>query len=230
MRSTTEPFKVTCELVDGRINSADGLVFLDAILYHAWFAKHAPKVLQGIYSPNPPPYFGLPLRQLARNRYAASCGFYKQDSLDIEYWVKRPNFADADKIDYFDAGKASKINTASGAERAYRTPNVIRLTGPITFYGYGTIDKVKDLLSYIVAVGKKPAMGWGAIKGWEVEPVAEDWSTWSPEYGLMRPMPVDEYDRDDKGRYKIQQCALRPPSWKTANQAICYVPEVICGV
>ncbi len=226
MRSTTEPFRVTCRLLDGRLNSADGLLFLDSILYHAWFIKYAPHVLQGLSEDNHPPHFGLPLRQLEGGRYAASCGFYRQHSVDVEQWTKKPNFTDADKMSFLDIGKAAKVDISSGPHRAYRMPNIIRLVDPIEFYGFGTIAKVEELLRCIPSVGKKPAMGWGAVKSWGVEPWPEDWSTWTERYGLMRPMPVDEYGGDDRARYQVRECAIRPPSWKGCNQTLCYVPEV----
>lgn len=224
MKSTTEPFRVTCEMLDGRINSADGLIFLDSILYHAWFCKYAPEVLEGFSRDDHPPHFGLPLRQLPGGRYAASCGFYRQYSTDIEYWNKRADFAT--QTEYLDPGRATKINTSSGLERVYRMPNVVRTIGPVEFYGYGTIEKVKDLLTHMSAVGKKPAAGWGAVKSWTVGPWPEDWSTWSEQYGLMRPMPVEEYDGADKARYKVGLCAIRPPAWKACNQVVCCIPEV----
>ena len=46
-KKPTVPIKVVAELEDGRINSADGIIMLDAILYHAWFWAHAPHVLEG---------------------------------------------------------------------------------------------------------------------------------------------------------------------------------------
>lgn len=221
MKSTTEPFRVTCRLIDGRVNSADGLFFLDAILYHGWFAKNAPGVLDGTQKEENAGYFGLPLRQLSGNRYAASCGFYKQYEINIEYWTKKPNFAShAEHLDMV----SGKINVSSGAFRAYRMPNVIRTISDIEFYGYGTIEKVRELLSYIPAIGKKFAEGWGMVREWVVEPWPEDWSTESPKYGLMRPMPVEEW-RDTQG-LKKQVCGIRPPYWKARNQTLCYIPEV----
>lgn len=222
MRTNTEPFKVTCKLLDGRVNSADGLFFLDSILYHAWFMKYAPKVLTGEQREEDAGHFGLPLRQLPDNRYAASCGFYKEFGIKVEYWNKRPDWDG--KINYLDA--KGSIQTGQGPMRAYRMPQIIRTVGDIEFYGYGTISKVRDLLNYISAIGKKPAAGWGAIKEWIVEPWPEDWSTWSDKYGLMRPIPIDEDIGHDLSDYKIRDCAIRPPAWKVCNQVTCYVPEV----
>jgi len=221
MRSETEPFKVTCRLLDGRVNSADGLFFLDGILYHAWFLKYAPKVLTGEQKEEATGYYGLPLRQLPNNRYAASVGFYKDYGTHIEYWNKRPDW-DKD-IKYLEGG--GKITTSTGTMRAYRMPQVIHTVSDIEFYGYGTIDKVRELLSYIPAVGKKPAAGWGAVRDWIVEPWPEDWSTWSDKYGLMRPLPVGEDAGHDLSGYVIRDCAIRPPAWKACNQVTCYMPR-----
>lgn len=225
-KKTTEPFKVTCKLVDGRINSADGLLYLDAILYHAWFLKYAPEVFDGTCKKEEHPNwrfkFGLPLTRLSDNRYAASCGFYNQYKQTIEYWNKRLDFTNANNNKYLDA--KGKIDTSAGQMKAYHFPQVIRIISDIEFYGVGTITKIKDLLSYIPAVGKKPASGWGMVKEWIVEPFSEDWST-DGKYGLMRPMPVDEYKTDKN--YRIMQHNLVPPYWKNFNMKLCYIPNVI---
>ena len=219
MKSTTQPFRVICKLVDGRINSADGLLRLDCILYHAWFAKYEPEVFLDGKIDRDIGHIGVPLRQMERDMYAASCGFYHQYSQRIEYWNKR-----TDQLTFADKTTAKgKINLVSGEYKAYHMPQVIRTVGDIEFYGYGTISKVQDLLAYIPAVGKKPAAGWGAVKEWIVEPFDEDWSV-TGKYGLMRPMPVGMYtpDRD----YAITEHALCPPAWKSENMALCYTPEV----
>jgi hypothetical protein len=221
MRSTTEPFRVICKLVDGRVNTSDGLFFLDSILYHAWFLKNAPKVITGEQNEKEAGHFGLPLRQLPGNRYAASVGFYKDYGTRVEYWNKRPAWDR--RMDYLDGG--GKITTSSGTMRAYRMPQVIHTLGDIEFYGYGTIEKVRELLSYIPAIGKKPAAGWGAVREWVVEPWPEDWSTWSDKYGLMRPIPIGEDIGPDLSGYVIRDCAIRPPAWKAVNQTTCYVPR-----
>lgn len=225
-KKTTEPFKVTCKLMDGRINSADGLLFLDSILYHAWFLKNAPEVFDGTRRKEDHPEwkfnFGLPLTRLQDGRYAASCGFYRQYEYYIEYWNKRPDFTSGMNGKYLEA--KGKIDTTAGVLKAYHFPQVIRTISDIEFYGIGTIEKIKDLLSYIPAVGKKAAAGWGMVKEWIVEPFGEDWST-EGRYGLMRPMPVEEYETNED--YKIMQCAIIPPYWKNEKTKLCYIPEVM---
>ncbi len=225
-KKTTEPFKVTCKLIDGRINSVDGLLYLDAILYHAWFLKYAPEVIDGTARKEDNPgwkfNFGLPLVRLKGNRYAASCGFYRQYEQHIEYWNKRPDFTSGKNGKYLKA--KGKIDISAGTLKAYHFPQIIRTISDIEFYGIGTIKKIKDLLSYIPAVGKKPSAGWGMVKEWIVEPFSEDWST-DGKYGLMRPMPIEEYI--PKENYQISESPLLPPYWKNKSTTLCYIPKVI---
>lgn len=229
-KKTTEPFRVICRLMDGRINSTDGLLFFDSILYHAWFLKYAPEVFNGTEKKenhkNWKYNFGLPLTQMHTDngvRYAASCGFYHQYEYHIEYWNKRPDFTSGKNEKYLEA--KGKIDTGAGVLKAYHFPQIIRTISEIEFYGVGTIEKIKDLLSYIHAVGKKPAAGWGMVKEWVVEPFTEDWST-EGKYGLMRPIPVEEFPEELNG-YKIMQATLSPPYWKPHHTALCYIPNVI---
>lgn len=227
-KKTTEPFKVTCKLLDGCINSISGLLYLDAILYHGWFLKYAPEVIYGTQKQSSEKTknmkFGLPLTQLSDTRYAASCGFYKQYSQNIKYWNKRSDFTDGRDSYYLE--DRGKVNIKTGTLKAYHFPQVIRTISEIEFYGIGTIEKIKDLLSYIPAVGKKPSAGWGMVKEWVVEPFPEDWST-EGKYGLMRPMPVDEYELKEDRNYQIMDSPIHPPYWKAINTKLCYIPKVI---
>lgn len=226
-KSPTVPIRVVADLVDGRINSADGIIMLDAILYHAWFWKHAPHVLEGRGEGSVPGdgYIGLPLRQDAGNRWFASLAVYDQEGVTVEHWNKRPNFFSADAQRHLSA-RTGVISSAVGLNRAYRMPQVIRHVrgGKLTFWALGHADKVRELLDSIPAVGKKAAMGWGAVRSWTVEECDEDYSTFHPKYGLMRPMPVQE--RPGLEGYPIMEYGIRPPYWKSVNRALCYVPVV----
>lgn len=222
-KKPARPLKVTAKLIDGRINSADGIIMLDSILYHAWFLKHHPEVLEhGIWMTHGDGYIGLPLRQLPGNRWAASKGVYNQTAEKIEHWNKRPDFFTADKMKYLDVGKGL-ISSKVGAYRAYRTPNLIRTIkdGIIDFYCVGHAMEIMELLSLIPAIGKKPSMGWGIVEKWETEEIDEDYSYMHPTHGLMRPTPVDETELSG---YPIMDYAVKPPYWKQCNKRRCYVP------
>ncbi len=226
-KKPTSPIKITANLVDGRLNSADGIVMLDSILYHAWFWKHRPDVLEGMGSSEYDGYTGLPLRQLPGNRWAASRGIFEEIGKTVEHLNKRPNFFNADKIDHLNMEKGL-ISDSVGQYRAYRMPNVIRSVkgGIVTFWAMGHRDEVQALLDAIPAVGKKYAAGYGLVDHWKVEDCEKDYSLWHPDYGLMRPVEVgsSEVDGLDLSKYPIMQYGVKPPYWKAKNMRMCYVP------
>lgn len=226
-KKSTKPIKVTAHLSDGLINSADGVIMLDSILYHAWFCKHCPEVLQGLGNAEYDGYTGLPLRQLPGNRWAASRGVYEEIGQTVEHINKRPNFFNADKINHLDMEKGI-ISDSVGQYRAYRIPNVIRTVkgGTIAFWAMGHVDEVQALLNCIPAVGKKYAAGYGIVADWTVEECSEDYSLWHPEYGLMRPVEIDSEEAKsfDLTGYPVMQYGVKPPYWKSKNFRLCYVP------
>lgn len=222
-KSKCVPLKITAHLVDGRLSSTDGIIMLDAILYHAWFIKHAPHVLEGIYKLEQVGYVGLPLKQLEGNRWAASRGVYEEIEQNMECYNKRPDFFAGDKIDYLDMDKGL-ISDSVGLYRAYRNPQMIRTVkdGIITFFAVGHKDEVQELLNLMIGLGKKTAMGFGIVDRWEVEEIKEDYTTEHPKYGLMRPIEVERTDKAYD--YPIMEYAVKPPYWKAKNMRLCYVP------
>lgn len=218
------PIKITAKLVDGQLNSADGIIMFDSILYHAWFIKYAPHVLEGIHTEGWHKYIGLPLKHLEGGRYAASKAVYEEIYKDVQHINRRPDFFASDKCDKLSL-KKGLISDSIGEFRAYRIPNIIRVVkgGIITFYAIGHKAEVEELLSLIPAVGKKCSVGWGMVKEWIVEEIDEDYTLFHPDYGLMRPLPVEEADEKVKG-YPILQYAVKPPYWKNINKRLCYVP------
>ena len=218
------PLQVTIWLHDGRFVSTDGIIMLDAILYHAWFWKHAPHVLRGEGDFEYDGNIGLPLRQLPGNRWVASKGVYRELSQQIEYYNKRPDFFAADKIGFLGQDKGI-IDDSAGPYRAYRNPIITRTIedGRMDFWCIGHANDIADLLSRMPAVGKKPSMGFGIIDRFEINHVEDDYTTFHPDHGLMRPVPVAEATDYCKG-YPIFRYAVKPPYWKPCNAEVCYVP------
>ena len=221
-KPATSPIKITIHLLDGRLNSADGIVMFDSILYHAWFCKHAPHVLDGGGADDYKGYMGLPLRQLPGNRWAASKGIYTEISQQVEHINKRPDFFAPGKTESLNMDKGI-ISDSVGLYRAYRIPSVIRIikNGEITFWAVGHKDEVSDLLSAIPSVGKKYAAGYGIIRDFTVEDCDEDYSLWHPDHGLMRPVPIEDGKYEG---YPVFRYGVKPPYWKPQNARLCYVP------
>lgn len=226
-KKPTSPIKITAHLADGRLNSADGIVMLDAILYHAWFCKNAPYVLEGMGREEYYGYTGLPLRQLPGNRWAASRGIYEEIGQAVEHINKRPDFFSSDKLDHLDMEKGI-ISDSVGLYRAYRIPSVIRTVKDsiITFWAMGHKDEVQALLDLIPAMGKKYAAGYGLIDKWDVMDCENDYSLWHPKYGLMRPVEVgsEEAESLDLTGYPVMRYGVKPPYWKAKNMRLCHVP------
>lgn len=231
----TVPLKVTAHIFDGRIASTDGVIMLDSVLYHGWFYKYDPKVLRGEHDERKSDQnFGLPLTHLTLSdgteTYCASRGIYKEIEKRIECYNKRPDFFASDKMKYLNM-KKGLISDSVGAYRAYRNPLVIRVVqdAKIEFYCKGTKPKVEELLKCIPSLVKKPSMGWGAVEKWDVEEVEEDYSLFHPEYGLMRPIPVEDaakYPDFDFSKYPVMLYGVKPPYWKPCNARPCYIPVV----
>ncbi len=224
------PLKITAVLEDGRINSADGVMMFDSILYHAWFLKYLPEVFQDQLSESYDGHIGLPLRQLSGGRYEASRGVFSEIGQAIEHYNKRPDFFASDKIKFLKNDKGI-ISDSIGEYRAYRVPQLIRTVkdGIVEFFAVGHKAEVEELLSYIPAIGKKPSMGWGRVVRWEVEEIAENYATWHPDFGLMRPIELEEADAipelmANKGKYPVMPYGVKPPYWKKKNHRLCYVP------
>lgn len=226
-KKPTSPLKVTAHLTDGRLNSSDGLVMLDGIIYHAWFCVHAPQVLEGKGDTEYDGYIGLPLRNNPGNVWSASRAVYTEVAQEIAHYSKHPNFFDADKMSKLDMDKGL-ISSSIGAYRAYRMPQIIRTVkdGLLTFWCMGDAEKINMFLSKMVAAGKKAAMGYGFIDRWEVKDAEDDYSFWHPEYGLMRPIPVesDIAKGHDMTGYPVFQYRITPPYWKEVKRMLCYVP------
>lgn len=222
-KSKCTPLEITATLVDGRVNSTDGVIMFDSILYHAWFLKYAPHVLEGQGDENWSGHIGLPLKRLPGNRWAASRGIYTEIGKTVEYVNKRPDFFAADKITYLSTDKGI-ISDSMGVHRAYRIPSVIRTVkdSKIVFYAIGHRDKIEELLNLIPAVGKKYSAGWGMVRSWAIRDIEADYTTFHPEHGLMRPVLVDE--TSEVLDYPIMQYGVKPPYWKIKNRQLCYVP------
>ena len=224
--------KIRAHLIDARIISTDGIIMFDSILYHAWFYKYAPEVLRGEYKKSRSnQHFGLPLSQLPENRYRASKAIYEELDRHAEHYNKRPDFFASDKIQYLSMDKGL-ISDSVGLYRAYRNPVIVRVVkdGILTFYCRGNKKKIIDLLSYIPAVGKKASMGWGLVDEWIVDEIDDDYSTFHPEYGLMRPITVEDsknYPDFDFTKYPVMSYGIRPPYWKSCNARSCYVPVLM---
>lgn len=218
--------KITARLLDGRVNSNDGLFNLDSILAYAWMLENHPDELinnslklDNLIEPE------LPLARDKDNRWKVSLGFYKQYAEKVEYWHKKPN--DFDAAFYVDFnGRRGKIDTQKGEYKAYRMPQLIRIISNIEFYTVGDPDEVKRLLGYVTNIGKKGSQGYGYVKEWIIEEVEDDYTDIGP-YGIMRTKPFTGSELPNDGQtYQIRKMRLKPPYHLHIDRVPCIIPNV----
>lgn len=215
--------KVTAKLLDGRVNSNDGLFNLDSILAYAWMLVHHPDyLLNNDFSSFIEPE--LPLAKDITGRWKTSLGFYRQYKQFVEYWHKRIN--DTDAALYVDfKGKRGKIDARAGYYKAYRMPQLIRLISDIEFYCVGDPEGIKNLLKYVTNIGKKSSQGYGYIKEWVIEEIDDDCTEYGP-YGLMRIIPFKGDFLNSTEKFQIRKMRLKPPYHLHIDRVPCIIPNV----
>jgi hypothetical protein len=109
-----------------------------------------------------------------------------------------------------------RLDTASGRYRGYHMPVYYRHALSVWWYVRGDRERLTDLLRGVSHLGKKTSQGWGAVRRWEVEICADDWSVTGPGGALMRPVPTTDPEAPLIG--------YRPPYWHPRRQAPCRVP------
>ena len=218
--------KVVARLLDGRVNSNDGIFNFDSILAYAWMLSHHPDILQNrdlrmdnLIEPD------LPLAKDEQGRWKSSVGFYKQYAEIIEYWHKKIN--DYDAHIYVDFGKRrGKIDSQKGEFKAHRIPQIIRIVGDIEFYCVGDSNEIKKYLKFVTNIGKKGSQGYGYVKEWVVEEIEEDYTKVGP-YGIMRFTPFTGELPNDGKAYQIRKTRLKPPYHFHVDRVPCMIPNPI---
>lgn len=139
---------------------------------------------------------------------------------DTQHWNKRFDTQDSlsRHIDF--CGKVEKILIEQGRYKAYHMPLPTLVCDKVRWYAYGDMEQVADLLLPIMAMGKKRAQGNGSVLRWEIEPMAEDWSTWQTNK-LMRPLPRQLGNGVQWELFDMQYTAFRAPQWHPGNQEMC---------
>ena len=151
----------------------------------------------------------LPLKKW-RGVYAASASIFEPETeLAVYQFYKRGDFP-------FPRGK---IRRGSGFFKDFiiRAPYVPAHRA--VFYATGELEEVRRLVAKVSALGKERNVGFGAVKGVEVEEVEEEWGL--VRGGLaMRPIPVRLLRRYEDAAY----LAYKPPYWAKESVDLCAVP------
>ncbi len=225
-----QPLRIRAYLLDGRIAGTESYFPLDSILAAERIRRHHP----GSYYEPPPPgtkegwiEAPLPFEQRGRgNKWYWACSFNIAPPVTeyTTYWHRRFDDELERYIDF--QGRRGKVAESSGQYKAYRMPlNVLLFAGALEWYAVGDLDEVRELCRGIMALGKKPAQGFGIVERWEVMPWPEDWSeSWNGR--VTRAIPMEMGLPPGVERANVRLYGTRPPYWRRENQMACYMPEV----
>lgn len=92
-----------------------------------------------------------------------------------------------------DEGEWKVITTTNAWTKSYRLPLRIRAVDRVCWFASGNRRNVRKTLRDACAIGKKVADGYGRVKEWIVEDMADDWTWFAPHDGqsvLMRTLPL----------------------------------------
>lgn len=148
---------------------------------------------------------------------------------ETQYWNKRfdTQASLSDHIDF--GGKVEKILIEQGRYKAYHMPLPTLVCDKVTWYAYGDMEKVADLLTGIAAIGKKRSYGNGNVIKILVGAMGHDWSEWRNNK-LMRPMPGPLAKNVQwHGGFNAQLTAFRAPQWHAGNQTMCVTKGERCA-
>jgi hypothetical protein len=185
-------------------------IFLDSLLAHVMLRE---ELGERYYSlPTKIPIDRVPELPLKRwgDVYVASVSMFEPEAeLAVYQFYKRGDFP-------FPRGK---IRPGSGFFKFFRINAPYVPAHRVVFYATGELGEVKRLVSKIAALGKERNVGFGAVRGVEVEEAEEEWGL--VRDGLaMRPIPVRLLKRYEDAAY----LAYRPPYWAKESVDLCAVP------
>lgn len=227
-----EPLKVTIYLKESLAFYDDYSPSLDGILEFLYFEK------QGYYNPNPNP---LELQQAEiplEKRYFGDDYYYACSSPHYFYLAEdQAGFRkrwDPEPIGLVNWGKKkAHWNSGQSEFKAFNLPLFLRQIFCINYWIVGNKAGLEDLLSQLIAVGKRHNAGWGALadtKAIEIEKSKEDYSLLANNQ-LMRPVPnkYRSYLPLELKGYKQMAFGWKPPA--RFNHELCLVPtnNVILG-
>lgn len=96
----------------------------------------------------------------------------------------------------------------------------------VVFYATGDLKYISELLEQVEYLGKKPALGYGQIKGMEIKRVSDDYSL-TKNNKTMRPLPVEYIEENfsiDINSLELALMSYKTPYWSKRNVTLCVIP------
>lgn len=162
--------------------------------------------------------------------WAATCALPENPGrLDVHTWTGR---VDARELEQVATSLPKTVSTRQGRYRARRMPLLVTPCTSVVWHAVGDVDRITELLTPVMSIGKKHSTGEGHVLSWEVTPAPDlDELTAAhlhPDGTLGRTTPAACHARltpaDDGGRGRA---GIRPPYMHPARQHQLHLPALL---
>ena len=223
-----EPLQITAKLGGtGNVAGAEDLP-IDSILAAAWMRRHEPEAYyqsRHLITVDNLIDAELPLLKINPDTplwyWAASFVVWPEVAAnDFHYWNKRIDHREMHRV-----GDVKRLDIKAGRYKAYHMPIPTRAALELRWWVVGDKAEIESLLFSITSIGKKKSQGWGAVRQWTVEPMAEDWSCYR-EGKPTRTIPLEEgWQTKRQDGFHIGLRTFRPPYWFAPLQTMCMLAD-----
>lgn len=215
----TEPLKITAQL-EGAIALPNGALQFDALLTAAIAMRDN----------IPTPASASELREIDIPIARSACGRYYLASasyVQVEAYEKRfvNRRMPVEEYQWLGDRKTRSLNLSAGPTKHHRIPReTMHLRGDrVQFWCLGEAERIGQLLTQVMHLGQRRAVGLGRVRAWTVEP-CEVWPGFpvlSADGDAMRNLPLDH-----AGLKTFEQARERllPPYWMHHGRVECAVP------
>lgn len=156
--------------------------------------------------------------------FLASWGQYEVAAREVDWTNRRFPLPEAQDLG---GPKLKRVQITAGPSKSYRLPRE-RLhlrDGRMVWWAIGDASEVRDLLAWILYLGKRRAVGLGRVSEWRVD-ACESWGDGFPV--LMGGQPTRSLPIDWPGLGDGAERAYvtpTPPYWDHARRVVCAVPS-----
>lgn len=127
----------------------------------------------------------------------------------------------------FGDAKLKRVHISAGACKSYRIPHEVKFVmgDQIVWYATGDAAATRELLSYVTHLGRRRAVGRGAVREWTVDAVAPEdaWEGFpvARDGKALRPLPIAWPGLVEPAEILH---TLTFPYWEHAREEPCAVP------
>ena len=233
MSARLTPLVVRAELAAGIAHAAPWGVALDGLLAAEVWSRLKPGQPPGspALDADDPPDLDLPLARCTPPsgpwHWAATCAYPDPvpRRLDVHIWSGR---VDHRHLELVAASMPAVMSSRQGRYRSRLMPLLVLPCTAVTWHAVGDAAALRELLSGIVAIGKKRSQGEGHVLSWAVEeaPALTPFAAahLNPGNTLGRPCPAACLDGTNTPDGGSGRAGVRPPYMHRSRQNLLRLP------